>query len=161
MQAIFALALTGFLLLVGEVFIPGMILGILGFVFFFAAIWMGYAVYGLLTGTWIFAIIGTFYSIGLLIWLRVFPHMRIGARISNRKALSSSLMEKRPMLGARGVAVSILRPAGIALIDGQRRDVITEGSFIEPNTHLVVIAEEGQKLVVRAVNSYEIPTSAC
>ncbi len=159
MQAIFAFALTGFLLLVGEVFVPGMILGTLGFISLFVAVSMGYAVYGPLTGTWIFAIIGISYSIGLLIWLRVFPCTTMGARISNRKTLSSPFMEKRQMLGVHGVAISMLRPAGIALIDGQRRDVITDGSFIEPNTPLVVIAEEGQKLVVRAVISYEVSPS--
>jgi membrane-bound serine protease (ClpP class) len=159
MQTIFAFALAGFLLLVGEVFIPGMILGALGFICLFIAICTSYVIYGPLTGTWIFAIIGLFYSIGLLIWLKIFPRTTVGTHISNRKALPSPLPEKRQMLGAQGTAISMLRPAGIALFDGQRRDVITEGSFIEPNTPLIVVAENGQNLVVRAMNSYDISSS--
>ncbi|PWU11557.1 MAG: hypothetical protein C5B47_00705 [Verrucomicrobia bacterium] len=159
MQTIFAFALAGFLLLVGEVFVPGMVLGTFGSIFFLAAVCRGYVLYGPLTGTWIFATIGIFYSIGLLLWLRFFPRTAAGRRISNRKTLPSSLAEKHRLVGVQGIAISVLRPAGVALIEGQRRDVITDGSFIEPNTPLIVIAEEGQKLVVRAQNSYEIAAS--
>lgn len=155
MQAVFAFTLIGFLLLAAEVFFPGVVFGVLGVGFLCIAVGIGYAAYGPVTGTWILAIVGIACSIGLLLWLRIFPRSRLGARISNRISLPSSLTHKRPMIGAQGIALSMLRPAGIALIEGQRRDVLTDGSFIEPKTPVVVIAEEGQKLVVRALCSYE------
>ena len=157
MPAIFTFALIGFLLLAGEVFIPGMVLGTLGFIALVVAVWTGYATYGPVIGTWILAAVGASYSIGLILWLKVFPHTGIGRRISNRVALPSSWTVERHLVGARGAALSMLRPAGVALIEGQRKDVLTDGSFIDPGTPVVVIAEDGQKLVVRALLPHEIP----
>ncbi len=160
MQIVFTFALIGFLLMMGEVFIPGLVLGTLGFLALFTAICIGYIIYGPLTGTWILAIIGIFYSLGLLLWLKIFPRTTMGKRISNRVSLPSPLRATRRMVGTQGVALSMLRPAGVALIEGQRRDVITDGSFIEPNTPVIVILEEGQKLVVRVLHPDEIAKSA-
>ncbi len=155
MQAIFGFSLIGFLLLAAEVLFPGTVLGILGFIALCIAVGIGYAMYGLVKGTWILAIVGVCCSVGFLLWLRIFPRTKLGARISNKAALPSSLAQKRQMVGAQGVALSALRPAGVAQIEGKRRDVVTDGSFIESKTPVIVVAEEGQKLVVRALSSYE------
>jgi membrane-bound ClpP family serine protease len=155
MKTIFVFALIGFLLMIGEIFIPGTVLATLGLIALCIAVWKGYATYGFITGTWILAVIGILYSIGLLIWMKVFPHTTMGMRISNRTSVSPSLIEKSQLIGAQGIALSMLRPAGIALINGQRRDVVTDGSFVESNTPIEVISEEGQKLVVRALHSNE------
>lgn len=48
-----------------------------------------------------------------------------------------------------GIAVTPLRPAGIALIDGERVNVVSEGSFVEKDTQIRVIRVEGGKVVVR------------
>lgn len=55
------------------------------------------------------------------------------------------------LLGSRGVAATPLRPAGAALIEGNKIDVVTEGDFIPPGTHVLVIRVEGTRVVVKAV----------
>lgn len=52
------------------------------------------------------------------------------------------------LLGRSGVAVTVLRPAGAAEIDGVRVDVVTEGDFIEAGTPIVVTHVEGVRVVV-------------
>lgn len=59
--------------------------------------------------------------------------------------------ELESLLGCRGVAATPLRPAGAALIEGKKIDVVTEGDFISPGTPVLVIRVEGTRVVVKAV----------
>ena len=52
-------------------------------------------------------------------------------------------------LGRVGRAISPLRPAGFAEIDGQRVDVVSDGELIEPGTPVVVARVDGNRIVVR------------
>jgi membrane-bound serine protease (ClpP class) len=54
--------------------------------------------------------------------------------------------------GRTGTAVSYLRPAGIASIDGRRVDVLTEGEFIPEGTPVRVVRVEGARVFVEAVS---------
>ena len=51
--------------------------------------------------------------------------------------------------GAQGTTLTPLRPAGIALIQGQRIDVVTEGDFIPEGAGIEVVLDEGYRRVVR------------
>ncbi len=55
--------------------------------------------------------------------------------------------------GRTGTAVSYLRPAGIASIDGRRVDVLTEGEFIAQGTPVRVVRVEGARIFVEPVAS--------
>ncbi|MCS7062862.1 MAG: serine protease [Methylacidiphilales bacterium] len=60
--------------------------------------------------------------------------------------------EKQPsLLGMTGQAITPLRPAGVAVFDGQRKDVITQGDFIEKGSSVRVVAVEGTKLIVTKI----------
>lgn len=58
---------------------------------------------------------------------------------------------RRLLLGKSGVAHTMLRPAGTAIIDGKKIDVVTNGEFIDPGTPLSVVDVAGNRIVVRAV----------
>ena len=45
--------------------------------------------------------------------------------------------------------LSYVRPAGIAEIDGERIDVISDGEFINPGENIVVTRIDGNRIVVR------------
>ncbi|MCL6638487.1 MAG: hypothetical protein K6T80_02235 [Firmicutes bacterium] len=53
--------------------------------------------------------------------------------------------------GKKGVALTPLRPAGAAEIEGQRLDVVTEGEFIPPGTRVKVVRVEGTRVLVKGV----------
>lgn len=53
------------------------------------------------------------------------------------------------LIGKTGVTSTVLRPSGIAEIDGNFYDVVTEGVFIEKNVPIEVIKVEIGKIVVR------------
>ena len=61
-----------------------------------------------------------------------------------------STQDMNYFVGRRGVASTVLRPAGIADFEGVKLDVVTEGEFIEKGRELEVIRVEGRRIVVKA-----------
>jgi membrane-bound serine protease (ClpP class) len=58
------------------------------------------------------------------------------------------------LLGRQGIALSDLRPAGVARIDGHRIDVVTDGEWLAAGDPVTVISDEGYRRVVeRAAGS--------
>jgi membrane-bound serine protease (ClpP class) len=53
------------------------------------------------------------------------------------------------LVGKTGVAESQLRPAGVATIEGNRYEVLTEGEFIASQTRIVVDMVNGNKIFVK------------
>lgn len=64
---------------------------------------------------------------------------------------------KNELIGKSGVAVTTLRPAGIAEIDGKRLDVATAGEFIQKGETITVIQAQGMHIRVRAGGPEEAP----
>jgi membrane-bound serine protease (ClpP class) len=60
----------------------------------------------------------------------------------------SSPAEYGSLLGKEGVALTLLRPAGTALIDGAKFSVVSEGDFIEKDSRIRVSKIEGYRIVV-------------
>ena len=56
-------------------------------------------------------------------------------------------------LGKEGVAVTPLRPTGIVEIDGERIEVVTEGSFIAAGSQVRVVAMDRRRYFVRLTDS--------
>jgi membrane-bound serine protease (ClpP class) len=82
-------------------------------------------------------------------------HTRIGRRLRHQSSLAGSAsavsVGREHLVGREGVAASHLRPSGVALVDGERIDVITEGEFIERGTRVRIKAVEGPKIIVETV----------
>ncbi|MCE9582397.1 MAG: hypothetical protein K8T20_07880 [Planctomycetes bacterium] len=55
------------------------------------------------------------------------------------------------MPGMDGTAVTPLRPTGVAVLDGKRTDVLTNGEPVERGAAIRVVAVEGNRVVVAPV----------
>jgi len=64
-------------------------------------------------------------------------------------AVDNSLGE---IMGRSGVTKSALRPAGVALIDGKRVDVVASRGFIEKDKQVKVIETSGNRVVVKELS---------
>ena len=90
-----------------------------------------------------------------LIMLRSLPRMasfnRLVLETETRasEGYVSSSREEDELLGKEGVTVSELRPAGIALINGRRTDVVTDGEFVAVDQVVEVVEVSGNRVVVR------------
>jgi membrane-bound serine protease (ClpP class) len=69
--------------------------------------------------------------------------------LSREAGVSSQSPELVEFVDRRGTAVTDLRPAGMALIDGQRVDVVTRGEYIQKDTAIIVITVTGNQIIVR------------
>jgi membrane-bound serine protease (ClpP class) len=89
-------------------------------------------------------------------WLGWFGSSSNLPRGSQQRALGKKLAEQASGLvsaGSTGVALTDLRPSGIASIDGQRVDVVTEGEHISEGESIEVVCDEGYRHVVRRVTA--------
>lgn len=62
-----------------------------------------------------------------------------------------------PLTGTAGTALTDLRPAGTAHLDGRRIDVVTEGEYIRAGEPIEVVIDEGYRRVVRRHRKPEDP----
>ena len=148
----FILLVLGIAFLTAELFHPGFgAFGILGLVAFGLDILISAKTFaqGLL-----------FTAIAALI---VLVFLVLGARLISKGKLPKKLVLKDENGGAEGFyamdsyaalsgktgnAVTVLRPSGIALIDGERVDVVTRGEMIEKDAPVRVVEVEGGRIVV-------------
>ena len=63
----------------------------------------------------------------------------------------TSVVDKSKFLGAVGVCVTDLRPAGTITIDGEPIDVVAEGSFVKQGASVKVINVDGSRVMVRQI----------
>jgi membrane-bound serine protease (ClpP class) len=68
----------------------------------------------------------------------------------NREGGYVAAAARLELVGARGTALTDLRPAGAAEIDGERLDVVAESNWISAGTPIRIIRSEGYRHVVRA-----------
>ncbi len=149
---IFAVLLgAGLLLLGAEIFVPGGILGSFGGLLLLGAMIAGFPAF---PGYGHFVAIGILFLVGVAIalWIKFFPRSRVGQAMtvsrdeSDFSAVEDGLDE---LVGAQGEARSDLRPAGFAMINGHRVDVVTQGGMIDRGTPITVVEVEGNRVVVR------------
>lgn len=151
MVLVVTLLLVGAILLLAETVLPGMIAGILGVLCLVAGVAMGYQEFGATTGNWILFSTLVGLLIGFVLWLKYFPESRF-ARLYTSKGTVGEIGTERPeLVGQSGVAHTALRPSGVAVIGGERVDVVTEGAMIERGSAVKVIAVEGARVVVRQI----------
>jgi membrane-bound serine protease (ClpP class) len=90
-----------------------------------------------------------------LVLLRFLPrlpggrHLVLQTALGAREGFASAPESDQAWLGVQGTAVSPLRPAGIADLEGQRVDVVSDGEFIERGEPIAVVRVDGNRVVVR------------
>src|SRR5699024_6347323 len=78
----------------------------------------------------------------------IFRRIVLKDRTSTELGYVSSV-SRMELMGLEGITVTPLRPAGTALLDRERIDVVSEGGFIEENKRVKVVNIEGMRVVVR------------
>jgi membrane-bound serine protease (ClpP class) len=72
--------------------------------------------------------------------------------LSRKEGVSSQSPDLARFIDMQGTAVTNLRPAGMAVIDGKRVDVVARGEYIEKDASIMVIAVTGNQIIVRKKN---------
>lgn len=151
---IVALTVIGLLLIAVDFYLPGFVLGSIGIVLMLVAVWLCFTNYGLSWAAALFiveAVLGA--GTGYVI-IKTVPQTAAGKRmiLSHEQTGQRSADEpSSDLVGKHGVAQSLLRPSGMAMLDGKRLDVVAESGMIEGGSQIKVVAVEGTRIVVRKV----------
>ena len=156
------LVAIGLVLLAVELFVtPGFgILGVAGIVALLAGLTLSLIGAGATTELVIGAIARVALSLLIALaasvaLLRFLPRLPFGRRLILDTGLgadagyASAPESDHRWLDAQGTAVSPLRPAGIADLDGKRVDVVSQGEWIDAGAAIEVIRVDGNRIVVR------------
>lgn len=149
-STIIALCISGIIMIACETIIPGGVVGTIGFILAIAGI-IGAFSFGVLSGFSVLLAVLVCGLIAVVIMLQILPKTRHGKALclsEDQKGFSASGEVAPAKIGDIGIALTVLRPSGVAEIDDQRVDVITQGDFIDPNTKIKVIEVYGSRVVV-------------
>jgi membrane-bound ClpP family serine protease len=146
------LQLVGILVIIAEIILPsGGILAILATGLF------GYSLYLVFTN--ISASAGMAFIIADLIIVPILLYFGIKflakspvtlrTKLSREDGVTAQSSDQNDYLGSVGLAITDLRPSGVATIDDQRLDVVTRGEYLEKQTAIIVIAVRGNQIVVK------------
>ena len=144
------LLVVGLALLFFEILLPGLILGTCALLTLAASVFVAYTeteeiLYGhLFLGITVVSITST------VIWfIKYFPSTKMGRQLASTSTVGDLGIDFTDLINQTGIAYTDLRPSGKATIGDQRLNVVTEGSFIEKDNSVKVIAVEGNRVVVR------------
>lgn len=155
LESIF-LFLIGVILMLIELFVPGFgIFGIIGILSLSAGIAVASyeTTYGLIS----LAIAIAVNTVIVVILIKYFGHRGVWNRFILKEEQKKeggyvSHTKDKNLVGKKGVSLSKLRPSGMAMIEGKRYDVVTEGGFIPANQPIEVIFVEGTRIVVKEIS---------
>ena len=143
----------GLILLILELFVPGGILGIIGgslmiVSLLFAGESVTHMAYSIIIAMFI-AVVGMVIIMKLFgKKLHVFNKLVLKDATTTEEGYVSN--ENRiELIGKTGVTQTPMRPAGVIVVDNERIDAVSEGSFIDKGKEIVVIKVEGSRIVVR------------
>lgn len=102
----------------------------------------------------VLALVGTvillFLSFKLLSKRRLWDRLVLGTKYKKEDGYIPQAKDLSGYIGAKGIAYTILRPAGTMLLDdGTKLDVVTEGEFVAKGERIVVTGVEGIRVMVR------------
>jgi membrane-bound ClpP family serine protease len=148
-------------LIVLELFIPSSgVLSILSAASLIASIVMVFYYWGLGAGTAYLAFTALLTPLVIYTAIRWWPYTPIGRRILNlppeeeREIVTSPTHDLfRHLVGKEGSAVSKMLPSGIVRIEGKTYDAVSEGMAIDAGQLIEVVEVEGNRIVVRPLDS--------
>ncbi len=146
------LQLIGVIVIIAEIIIPSG--GILSIV---AAATLGYSLYIVFTGFSVGTGIVFIVADAILIPILVIVGLKLIAKspvtlitsLDRKNGVSSQSEELEDYIHKKGRAITDLRPAGVAEINGTRVDVVSRGEYIEKGSEIIVMEVTGNRVVVR------------
>ena len=145
----------GFILLIAEFFVPGGIVGIIGLaLIIISLLFAGESVTHMALSMIIAILIAV---VGMVIIMKIFgKKLQVFNKLVLKDATTSeegyvSNENRVELLDKQGITLTALRPAGVVEVDGERLDVVSEGSFIDASKTVRIVKVEGSRIVVREV----------
>lgn len=152
MNAILLLFLLGVLLLAGEVFLPGAIMGILGALCMAAGCVISFLELG--AGGGVIATVVAVALLGVTLYLELvwLPQTRFGRKLVVQSTVDATsqppLADKEAVVGKAAEAMTPLVPSGFVLVEGRRYEAFSQSGHIAKGAALRVVSLDNFRLIV-------------
>jgi membrane-bound serine protease (ClpP class) len=146
---IITLFIIGLIAITVELFIPGAIIGLCGAGCVVTSIIFAYLYVSNLLGHILLGLGICFIPVFFVSWYKLLS--KTFSVKASEKDFSSARDRLNDLLSEEGIALTTLRPSGIANIKGNKIDVISEGEMISKNTRIKVIDVKGNRIIVKPV----------
>lgn len=152
MNAVILLFLLGVLLLAGEVFVPGAVLGIVGALFMTVGCVVSFVRFGawggmLATGTAAMLLGAMLYL--ELVWL---PKSRFGKNMvvqsTSGTVSQPAVADLQAVVGKAAEAITTLAPSGYVRVDGRRYEAFSQSGHVAKGARLSVVGVDNFRLIV-------------
>jgi membrane-bound ClpP family serine protease len=146
------LQLVGVVVVIAEIILPsGGILSILALAVFGYSLFIVFNEISMIIGFSFVAADLILIPVLVIVGLKLLARSPVTLRktLSRKEGVSSQSSELESYVGTQGNTVTDLRPAGIAVINGNRVDVVTRGEYLEKDASILVIAVTGNQIIVR------------
>ena len=146
------LQLVGVVVVIAEIILPsGGILSILALCVFGYSLFVVFSEISKTVGFALVAADLVFIPVLVIVGLKLLAKSPVTLRktLSREKGVSSQPSALDSYIDMQGTAVTDLRPAGKAIINGKRVDVVTRGEYYEKDATIIVTAVTGNQIIVR------------
>ncbi len=153
-MAITGLIVAGLALMAVEVYVPGFVLGSIGLVLMILAGVFTYKAYGGNAALLVVSVEVALSIAVVLAALKWFPQTATGKKMilaATQTGVRSQTQRAPDLVGREGIAHTVLRPTGVAVVDGKRLDVVAESGMIERGSPVKVVAVEENRVLVRKI----------
>lgn len=155
MNTIILLFLLGIVLLAGEVFVPGAVLGIMGGLAMLGGCIVAFTVYGATGGTLATVIALAILGLALYVELVLLPKTRIGKKMLVESTVAGTsqppLAAADTVMGKEAIALTPLAPSGYVEIAGRRYEAFSRSGQVGKGETLRVVALDNFRLIVTKI----------
>lgn len=144
MTMILTIYALSMLLILGELIMPSAILAIVGTGGLAGSIVWAWRTEGWPTGLWMLVVAVVVVPLAIV---RAAKNLTLQAQLEGTGAVPVPGI----LPGMEGQAVTPLRPTGVAIFNGQRTDVLTNGEPVDRDAAIRVVSVEGNRVVVAPV----------
>jgi len=145
------LQVIGILVVFAEIFIPSFgLLAVIALTVFFYSVYLVFTTLSTTAGM-IFAGLDIVMAPFLIVFgmkMLARSPLSLKRELSKKDGVVSQQQGLETYLHMKGISVTDLRPAGMAQINSQRVDVVTDGEYIDAGTSIVVTGVKGNRIIV-------------
>lgn len=150
------LQLVGVVVIICEIFIPSAgVLSVLAAGLFCYSLYLVFAHVSTFAGSVLLAADLVIIPILVVYALKMLARSPATLRktLSSKEGVLSQSPDLEKHVGRTGTAITDLRPAGAAIIDGRRMDVVSRGEYIDKDSEIIVVKVTGNQIVVKHKDS--------
>jgi len=145
------LQVIGILVIIAEIFIPSLgLLTAIALSVFFYSLYLVYTTISTTAGMVLAGLDIVLVPVLLIFGMKILAKSPLALKreLSKQDGVVSQREDPKAYINMKGKSVTDLRPAGMAEINSQRVDVVTDGEYIDADTPIVVTEVSGNRIIV-------------